>query len=154
VRQALRAVDHQIILLGAAALALELTLRTTGGAAYLAEGLATGLMDWGVPAVLSGLFLVVALIGQFMSNNASSVLFTPIAVNIAHQLGVDPLPFIVAVIFASSASFATPVGYVTNLLVMTPGRYTFLDFLRFGGPLTLLVWLAFSLFAPWYYGLW
>ncbi len=152
-RQAVRAVDRQIFLIGAASLALDQALRATGGAAYVAMGFSDGLAEFGVPAVLSGLFLIIAVIGNFLSNNASAVLFTPIAVGIAQHLGADPLPFIVAVIFASSASYATPVGYVTNLLVMAPGRYNFLDFLRVGGPLTILVWIAFSLFAPWYYGL-
>ncbi len=152
-RQAALAVDRQIILIGAASLALDQALRATGGAAYIAMGFAESLTGFGDAAVLSGLFLIIAVIGNFLSNNASAVLFTPIAVGIAHHLGVDPLPFIVAVIFASSASYATPVGYVTNLLVMAPGRYTFADFLRVGFPLTILVWLAFSFFAPWYYDL-
>ena len=154
VRQAARAIDRQIVLIGAMALALDAALRMTGGANFLAMGIADGLSGLGVLAVLSGLFLFIAVIGNFLSNNASAVLFTPIAVGIAHYLGADPLPFIVGVIFASSASFATPVGYVTNLLVMAPGRYRAIDFLRLGGPLTIVVWVVFSLFSGWYYDLW
>ncbi len=81
------------------------------------------------------------------------MLFTPVAVNIAAGLGVDPFPFALAVAFGASCSFATPIGYQTNLLVMGPGHYRFRDFILAGTPLVLLVWLAFSLFAPWYYGL-
>lgn len=153
-RQAARAIDRQIVMIGAMSLALDAALRMTGGANYLAMGIADGLAGLGTVAVLSGLFLFIAVIGNFLSNNASAVLFTPIGVGVAHHLGVDPLPFIVGVIFASSASFATPVGYVTNLLVMAPGRYRPIDFLRLGGPLTILVWIVFSLFAAWYYDLW
>ncbi|MEQ9529154.1 MAG: SLC13 family permease, partial [Parvibaculaceae bacterium] len=71
----------------------------------------------------------------------------------ATQLGVDPLIFVYAVIFAANCSFATPMGYQTNLLVMGPGHYEFRDFVRTGTPLVILLWLAYSLFAPWYYGL-
>jgi di/tricarboxylate transporter len=80
-------------------------------------------------------------------------LFTPIAVNIANQLGVEPMIFVFAVIFGANCSFATPIGYQTNLLVMGPGHYRFVDFLKAGTPLILLIWLTFSLFAPWYYGI-
>ena len=72
---------------------------------------------------------------------------------IAVGLGVDPKIFAVAVVFAANCSFATPVGYQTNLLVMGPGHYRFSDFVRAGFPLTVILWLAFSLFAPWYYNL-
>ncbi|MCB1429557.1 MAG: anion permease, partial [Nitratireductor sp.] len=90
---------------------------------------------------------------NILSNNATAVLFTPVAVSIAKGLDVDPLPFVTAVIFAANCSFATPVGYQTNLLVMGPGHYRFQDFLRAGGPLVIIVWLTYSVVAPWYYGL-
>jgi di/tricarboxylate transporter len=74
-------------------------------------------------------------------------------VGIAAGLGVDPKIFAVAVVFAANCSFATPVGYQTNLLVMGPGHYRFSDFMRAGFPLTVILWLVFSFFAPWYYSL-
>jgi len=80
-------------------------------------------------------------------------LFTPIAVDIARQIGAPPEAFAVAVIFAANCSFASPLGYQTNLLVMGPGHYTFFDFVRAGTPLIVLLWLVFSLMAPMYYGL-
>jgi di/tricarboxylate transporter len=104
--------------------------------------------------MLSGFFLLVAVFTNVLSNNACAVLFTPIGVNIAVGLGIDPMIFVIAVILAANCSFASPIGYVTNLLVMTPGRYRFSDFVRAGSPLILLLWIGFSLFAPWYYGLW
>jgi di/tricarboxylate transporter len=153
VRQAARAVDRQIVLLIAAALALGTALEATGAAAYLAGLVLDATAGAPVAVVLSALFLLVALLTNVLTNNAAAVLFTPVAVNVALQLGVDPFPFALAVAFAASCSFATPIGYQTNLLVMGPGHYRFKDFLRAGTPLVLIVWLAFSLFAPWYYGL-
>ena len=151
--QAGRAFDRQIFLLVGSSVALATALEATGGAALIASS-ALSLMD-GASAgiILSGLFLVMALITNILSNNATAVLFTPIALGIAKGMGVSPEPFIAAVIFASNASFATPIGYQTNLLVMGPGHYRFSDFLRAGGPLVVIMWLTFSLLAPWYYGL-
>jgi len=152
IRQAARAVDRQIVLIIAASIALGSALEVTGGAAYLA-GAILGLMEGAPPsAVLSVLFLIVAAVTNVLSNNAAGVLFTPIAVNVATSLGADVFPFALAVVFGASCSFATPIGYQTNLLVMGPGHYRFMDFVVAGLPLVLIVWLAFSLFVPWYYG--
>jgi di/tricarboxylate transporter len=103
--------------------------------------------------VLSAFFLLVAVLANIISTKATAVLFTPIAVDIAHGLGAPVEVFAVAVVFAANCSFASPIGYQTNLLVMVPGRYHFLDFVKAGAPLLVLVWAVFSLFAPWYYGL-
>jgi di/tricarboxylate transporter len=73
-------------------------------------------------------------------------------VDLAARLGVDVFPFALAVALGASCAFATPIGYQTNLLVMGPGQYRFADFLLVGSPLVLVVWIAFSLFVPWYYG--
>jgi di/tricarboxylate transporter len=151
IRQAARAVDRQIVLIIAAAIALGSALEATGAAAYLA-GLILGLMEGAPPsAVLSVLFLIVAALTNVLTNNAAGVLFTPIAVNVATSLGADVFPFALAVVFGASCSFATPIGYQTNLLVMGPGHYRFMDFVVAGLPLVLIVWVAFSLFVPWYY---
>ena len=106
-----------------------------------------------VAASLSAFFFAIAVTTNVLTNNATAVLFTPIAISTAMQLGVDPMIFVYAVIFASNCSFATPMGYQTNLLVMGPGHYEFRDFVRAGTPLVILLWLAYSFFAPWYYGL-
>jgi len=125
----------------------------TGGAALIASTTLALLEGASAGVVLSGLFLVMAVLTNVLSNNATAVLFTPIALGIAKGMGVSPEPFIAAVIFAANSSFATPIGYQTNLLVMGPGHYRFSDFLRAGTPLVLIIWLTFSLLAPWYYGL-
>jgi di/tricarboxylate transporter len=151
--QAVRAVDRRIVLMLAATLALGTALKETGGAVYLASAVLTALDGAGPALVHAALFLVIAAATNVLSNNACAVLFTPIAVGIAGKLGADPTVFAIAVIFASSCSFATPIGYQTNLLVMGPGHYRFVDFVRAGLPLTVLVWLVYSLFAAWHYGL-
>ena len=81
------------------------------------------------------------------------MLFTPIGVGLAQRLSIDPTIFAIAVVFAANCSFASPIGYQTNLLVMGPGRYRFADFARGGIPLIILIWLTFSLVMPWYFGL-
>ena len=152
VNQAGRAVDRQVALLVAAALAMGSALQATGGAAYLAQHMIAAMAGMGPALLLSALFALVAVMTNVLSNAATAVLFTPIAINTALALGVEPTAFIHAVIFAANCSFATPMGYQTNLLVMGPGHYKFSDYLRGGAPLIVLIWLAFSLFAPWYYG--
>jgi di/tricarboxylate transporter len=153
IRQASRAIDRQIFLLVGAALALGSALDLTGGATFIAHQVITLFDGFGPAVVLSVFFLLVAILTNVLSNNATAVLFIPIAISTATQLGVNPLVFVYAVIFASNCSFATPMGYQTNLLVMGPGHYRFSDFMRAGAPLVLILWVAFSLFAPWYYDL-
>lgn len=153
VRQAFQAVDPKIVTTIAAALALGVALQETGGASYLAGKMLASVEGASPSVVLSLFFLLVAGLSNLISTKTAAVLFTPIAVDIAHQLGVPSVPFAVAVIFAANCSFASPLGYQTNLLVMGPGHYRFADFFRAGLPLIILLWLVFSLFAPWYYDL-
>lgn len=153
VRQAARALDRTVILTVAATLALGAALLETGGAGWLAARMAAALDGAGPAWTLSALFLVIALATNVLSNNAAAVLFAPIAVLLAGRMGLEPTPFIHATILAASCSFASPVGYQTNLLVMAPGHYRFADYARAGLPLTVLLWAAFTAFAPWYYGL-
>jgi di/tricarboxylate transporter len=153
IRQAARAVDRKIVLVIASSLALGAALEATGGAAYVA-GLVLGLTAGASPGVvLSVFFLLIAALTNILSNNACAVLFTPIAVQLASALESAPLPFALAVIFAANCSFATPISYQTNLLVMGPGRYRFADFLLAGLPLIFLLWLTFSMVVPWLYAL-
>ena len=153
VRQAARAFDQRIYLLVGASLAMAVPLQATGGAGFLANSLFDALSGAEPAIMLSAMFGLVAVLTNFLSNNATAVLFTPIAIGLAGRMGVDPMPFVVAVIFAANCSFATPFGYQTNLLVMAPGHYRFSDFMRAGLPLVFIVWLTFSLVAPWYYNI-
>jgi len=151
-RQAARAVDSRIVATIGAALALGVALQETGGAQFIARGLVEALGGVGPSVVLSLFFLTVAVLSNIISTKTTAVLFTPIAIDIARELGVPPEAFAVAVVFAANCSFASPLGYQTNLLVLGPGRYKFVDFARAGVPLALILWAAFSLFVPGYYG--
>ncbi|MCZ6591692.1 MAG: SLC13 family permease [Alphaproteobacteria bacterium] len=153
IRQAARAIDRTIVMMIAAALALGVSLQATGGAQFLADAMLAAVGDAAPAVVLSAFFLLVAVLANLISTKATAVLFTPIAVSIAHGLNVPPEAFVVAVVFAANCSFASPIGYQTNLLVMAPGNYRFADFVRVGTPLLIIVWLTFSLVAPWYYGI-
>ena len=134
VRQAARALDRRIYLLIGASLAMAAAMERTGGAAFIGEGLAASAGSFGSVALVSAFFILCAALTNVLSNNATAVLFTPIAVSAAHQLGIDEHILVLTVIFGSNCSFATPVAYQTNLLVMTPGHYKFRDFLVVGGP--------------------
>jgi len=153
IRQASRAVNRRIVMIIAAALAMGTALQATGGAEYLAYGLGQVLGHTSPAMLLSGYFLLVAVITNVLTNNATAVLFTPIAVSLAASVNVDPKIFVYATIFAANCAFATPMAYQTNLLVMGPGQYRFRDFMRVGIPLMILIWITFTLFAPWYFGL-
>ena len=93
-------------------------------------------------------FLLTSLLTELVSNNAVAVIVTPVAIALAHDLGVDPRPLVVAVMVAASASFATPIGYQTNMLVYGPGGYSFSDFLRVGVPLNLSIGLLSAWLIP------
>jgi di/tricarboxylate transporter len=151
-RQAIRAIDSSIVFMIGAALAMGISLQETGGADYIAMLLIEFFGDSGPTVMLSAFFLTVAILSNIISTKACAVLFTPIAIGIAHGLDVDPMAFAVAVVFASNCSFASPVGYQTNLLVMGPGHYRFYDFVRAGTPMILFAWIIFTLIVPWYYG--
>lgn len=151
IRQARRAIDSQIVLIVAASLALGAALQATGGASFIAIGFVE-LMHGAPPiAIMSALFVVMIFVTNILSNNASAVLFTPIAVELAMKLEVPVAMFVFAVIFACNCSFVTPIGYQTNLLVMGPGHHKFSDFMRAGLPLAICMWITYTLFAMWYF---
>lgn len=153
IRQAMRAIDSRIYMLVGASLAGAVALEATGGAEKIASTLVLLLQGQSAAVILSAFYMLVMVLTNFLSNNAAAVLFTPIAINMARQTGHPPEAFVVCLILAANSSFATPIGYQTNLIVMGPGHYRFSDFVRAGVPLALILWLTFSMVAPWYYGL-
>jgi di/tricarboxylate transporter len=103
--------------------------------------------------ILAGLMLLLAVLTNVVSNNAAAVIGTPIGISIARQLGLNPEPFVLAVLFGANMSFITPMAYKTNLLIMNAGGYRFSDFVRVGTPLTVIALLAFSWILPLFYSL-
>lgn len=152
-RDASMALSTQVIMIVVASLALGSALLNTGGADYLAHlfvVVTEGIPGW---MILSLLMLLMAILTNIVSNNAAAVIGTPVAIGIAQQLQLNPEPFVLAVLFGANMSYATPMAYKTNLLVMNAGGYRFSDFLRVGVPLTIIVWLCFSFLLPWLYDL-
>jgi di/tricarboxylate transporter len=152
-RDATSALSAQVILIVAASLALGVALLKTGAAEYLAQ-LFVALTGGTRPTfVISGLMLLIGILTNIVSNNAAAVIGTPIAVSIAAQMGQPAEPFVLAVLFGANLSYATPMAYKTNLLVMNAGKYTFNDFLRIGVPLLLIMWVTLSWLLPKIYGI-
>ncbi len=151
IRQAARAFDRRIYLLIGASLAMGCALEETGGAALLGGLLVPIAENFGPTALISAVFALSAVTTNILSNNATAVLFLPIAVNAARLAGMDPLPLAMTVIYGANCPFITPIGYQTNLLVMTPGRYKFIDYVKVGGPMVLVIWLVYTFAAPAYF---
>ena len=148
----LSALSAPVIMIIVTSLALSLALLRTGGAEYIAQVFVATTHSLPTPLILSGLMLVMAILTNMVSNAAAAGIGTPIALSVAQQLGAPAEPFFLAVLFGANMSFATPMGYQTNLLVMSAGGYKFSDFLRVGIPLTLVMWVAFSILLPLMYG--
>jgi di/tricarboxylate transporter len=126
----------------------------TGAAAQLVSGIMSLCGDFSPFVILAVVYLLSSILTELISNNAVAALLTPIVIGIAEkiswqgEIGVDPRPFIVALIFGCSASFATPIGYQTNTYVYGAGGYKFTDFPRVGVPLNLLLWVVASILIP------
>ncbi|MEM9171890.1 MAG: SLC13 family permease [Pseudomonadota bacterium] len=148
------ALSVPIIMIIVTSLALGAALMETGTANYLAGRFVALTGDLPIPLILSGFMLIMSVLTNIVSNNAAAVIGTPIAISIATQLGVDPKPFVLAVLFGANMSYATPIGYQTNLLILSAGGYSFSDFMRVGVPLTIIMWAGFSVVLPTLYGLW
>ena len=147
-RQAFNAIDTSIYFLVASSLALAMAMERTGGAHFIANEF-LALFEGAPPqVVLSALFLVVALLTNVLTNNATAIVFAPIAIQMGQDLGGLSQAFALTVLFGANMSFATPIGYQTNLLVMGPGQYRFVDFVRLGLPLVILLWIVFTFAAP------
>jgi len=152
-KDASAALNTQVILIVVASLALGGALLKTGAASYIAHLFVVSMDGMSTTFMLSGLMLLMAIMTNIVSNNAAAVIGTPIAIGIAQQLNLPAEPFVLAVLFGANMSYATPMAYKTNLLVMTAGGYTFGDFLKVGIPLTFIMWITFSWVLPLLYNI-
>ncbi len=143
-KEAMSALSIQVVMIIVASLAMGMALMRTGGADWIAQVFLT--ISFGVPSfvILGTLMLAMAALTNVVSNNAAAVIGTPIAISLAQQLMLPAEPFVLAVLFGANLSFATPMAYQTNLLVMNAGGYKFNDFVRVGLPLMLLLWLVLT----------
>jgi di/tricarboxylate transporter len=146
--EAYRAIHWPILMLIFGMLALGNAMQTTGAAQLVVDSIVHLIGGLGPVAVMSAIYALTSILNAFISNNAAAILFTPIAIGLAEQLGVDARPFVIAIMFASSADFSTPIGYQTNTLVYVAGGYRFMDFVRVGLPLNVLVWIIASILIP------
>jgi di/tricarboxylate transporter len=147
-RDAVAALDAPVLFLIAAAIPLGLAMENSGLSVVIVDAVTSSLGGLGSLAVLSGFYLVTSVFSAFLSNNATAALMAPLAFPVASAMGANVQPFLVAIAFGASASFATPVGYQTNMIVMGPGGYRFGDYFRFGLPLNVMLWIAATFLIP------
>lgn len=147
VSRARRSVDLRVLVVIAASFSLGMAMQKTGAAQLIAEMLLP-LTSISPLVALIVIYLLTLVFTEFITNNAAAVLMFPIAVTVAEQIGVNHLPFIIAIMIAASASFITPLGYQTNLMVYGPGQYRFSDYVRVGLPLSVIVALTALTIIP------
>ncbi len=143
-----RSVEWQVLVTIAAAFGVGSALENSGAATAIAEGLVNTTAIWGPLAALAVIYLLGSVMTELITNNAAAVLLFPFCLETARLYEVSPRPFLIVLALAASASFMTPIGYQTNMMVYGPGGYRFTDFLRVGGPLNLLLWLVAIVIIP------
>lgn len=150
--EARRSIELNVLIVIAAALGISRALEKTGAASMLAGWIIDSVRDVGPIGLLAAIYLATSIMTEVITNNAAAALVFPIAVSAAEQASLDPMPFVVAVAIAASASFATPIGYQTNLMVYGPGGYRFIDFLKIGTPLNVVFMIVSLTVIPLVWG--
>lgn len=148
VEEAYRSIEWKVIFMLAGVLSMGTALEKTGAAKLLSSGLVNSLGLLGPHAVLSGMFFLTFMATNFMSNNATAALLAPIAIATAKAMGVSTKPLLMAITYAASLSFMSPIGYQTNTMIYGPGNYKFKDYLKVGTPLNILLWILASILIP------
>jgi di/tricarboxylate transporter len=146
--EAYQEIDWMVIVLLGAIIPLGLAMQNTGAAELIAIQLLQLTRPLGLFGVLAMFYLLTSLLTSVISNNAAAIVLVPIAFAVAASLGASPMPFIIAVMFAASNSFMTPIGYQTNTFIFGPGGYRFSDFLRVGTPLSILMLIVATIVIP------
>ena len=140
--KAQKAIDFDILLIIASAFGIGKALTNSGLADIIASGLINSLVQYGTIGIIAGVFFITSIYTELITNNAAAAIMFPIALATAHNLGIDPMPFMITIAIAASASFATPLGYQTNLMVYSAGGYKFTDFLKIGIVMNILVGIS------------
>jgi len=147
-RDAYRALDLPVLVLIAGTICLGLAMESSGAAAWIAGGLVKTAAPLGDVGILSIIYLITNVLTALISNNGSALLMLPIGLATAEAGGMNALPFILAIMFAASIDYSTPIGYQVNTIIYGPGGYRFADFVKVGGPLNLLWWMLATLMIP------
>ena len=148
VEAAYKTINWESIVLIAAMMPMSLALEKTGASEFISNTLVSGLGDYGPHILLAGIYFTTSLMTMFISNTATAVLFAPIALHSAMQVGVDPTPFLFAVTVGASMCFASPFSTPPNALVMPAGQYTFMDYVKVGLPLQIIMGIVMVLILP------